>query len=140
MLCLSLNVLLASLAHGHGHVHGFFTNTNSLRILRSTRPWGSFSAQLLMKQSCSQAVKVACSALEFPDSYSILQLRAQGEASMFVCRVRSKEQHEIVSILSTKRCTPLLAAERAIAWHAEAHASRETGCRLVLSPVVFSFE
>ena len=130
--------LIATLARGH--VHGVFSGANSLIILRRTRPWGSFAAHLLMSQSSSEAVRVACDALEHPNSYSILQLRRGGDASMFVCRVQSPESHVIVSVLSTQRFTPLLAVERAIEWHREAHAERDPPCRLSISPVVFSFD
>tara|TARA_Y100000748_G_C15202890_1_gene374227 strand:- start:62 stop:505 length:444 start_codon:yes stop_codon:yes gene_type:complete len=141
-MILLLHALLAAMARasGHVHVHGVFTNANSLRILRSTRPWGSFAAQLLMTQSSSEAARVACNALEFPDAYSILQLREGGDASMFVCRVRSPDSHEIVSVLSTQRHTPLLAVEKAIKWHGSALAQHDPPCRLSISPVVFSFD
>jgi hypothetical protein len=129
--------LVAAAAGAHAHVHGTFTRQNTLQILRRTRPWGGFSAHLLSKQSTCASVKVACHALEFKDAYSIVQLRDDGDASMFVCRIRSSEEHEIVSILSTGILTPLRAVERVVAWH---DALYEGKSRLSVCPGIFTHD
>ena len=131
-----LQLTLVAAAAGT-HVHGTFTRQNTLAILRRKRPWGGFSAQLLAKQSTCASVKAACHALEFNDAYSIVQLRHDGDASMFVCRVRSKEKHEIVSILSTGILTPLRAVERVVEWHTELYDGES---RLSVCPGIFTHD
>lgn len=131
-----LQLTLVAAAAG-AHVHGTFTRQHTLAILRRKRPWGGFACNLLAKQSTCASVKAACHALEYKDAYSVVQLRRDGDASMYVCRMRSKEKHEIVSILSTGILTPLRAVERVVEWHDELYEGKS---RLSVCPGIFTHD
>ena len=75
-------------------------------------PLGNFRCDLLVPHSTTRAVLSALIALRHNSTYSVLQMR-EGDASMYVVRVRREGVHRIAAILSTSGATPLQALKDA---------------------------